>query len=1203
MKKRILIIVLLIVLLAASFPVTTAWLLDTTEKTVGVKSYVHKSYFESGDGSSIVQYAGSNLSSDEGCAFEIKYPVQLYYFAWLQYLGYFNQSENGSTIKQMYFYLSSDLNMYDEETGTQWVLPPIGTETFPFLGNFDGNGHTISNLVVQNVATSTASPTTLSDAPEALGTVEIVGLFGVVGSLSTKGTANASYESGGDFLSTSGYSYTYQAGNNEIKNFNLNNVTLKAEANTNKTLVGAVAGYLNANVSHVSVEEAYLSVVNGLSSVSGLTNISDYSVIGYNADELSSSNVTSIGLAVPTIDSSNTLATAYSGSTGQGEDWGGSINMLSLFNRLDYIRNEYYNIYNGGTSIGYIERIQGANPSTDRYAFYNDPSAQHIIYLTDSSTSSGITYTVSNETEAVYDISCNGEYLNVNDTFDGVKGGSGSNNQWHLGSNGYLYTTVNRSYGDYTRQVVLYLNLSNGKLVLNQTGSTVWAESSGIIYLSTDTSKYLTYVSGGWAVQGNTDTKIRIYTDGNTSKYLSINSTHDNITQSSTATDWYAEAYSGTYYYIYCVVGGVRYYLTQGPTTTSSFTIVEESSFVKNNNAGTRWILSSLANGTTIFKTSKNRIYYYSNKWITGSSSSNNAKITVIQASQAVPKTAMSSNGTGNIVTSATTSNATTGTSFPINAASGSISPSVSNPGYFNAGYDTSGRGSIRVSRYSVYKVSGQFYDLSGSVSGTEGNYTVGTVYTPSNNTTNPGFTTIGSNTAAFTNQYYDKEEDGETKEGIGNIFLSLLNSGGGYIYGLHFTNSSIDTSNITFNVREKGAITFMAGTYYNSTAANTAFFSLYHEVNGTYKEVEAIYEVGNTYKYKYKNESYSGGGTKIFDCSLLVNPSSIQMECLYYFEIPVVAGNYRLGSVDGKDGAYMMYLDISASGDNNSVVVPGTSIVETEVVTTYNYEYLPGINIKSTNSTYDAVLSEKIASPTTSSVSKDLTYDDMTKDSKFILPYSDTTSDKLVVANYLGKTEVITQKTTMTGTVDSVNTTIVVTKTTTRVYNASNVVTSTTNTISATMNGTDMQAIPTGFAQSDLALPNLVVEVHYYDSGGVTISTSTDASVSNNALSVSTYSINLTYSGELIVKVDSVPSGKTVNVNSVSVSANDILGFGSLSNDLTSATLNGSSASFKKIGTSYYYVKSDATSSGSSIYTISNGVATIVSNGSYRGS
>ena len=87
------------------------------------------------------------------------------------------------------------------------------------------------------------------------------------------------------------------------------------------------------------------------------------------------------------------------------------------------------------------------------------------------------------------------------------------------------------------------------------------------------------------------------------------------------------------------------------------------------------------------------------------------------------------------------------------------------------------------------------------------------------------------------------------------------------------------------------------------------------------------------------------------------------------------------------------------------------------------------------------------------------------------------------------------------------------------------------------------------------------------------------------------------------VTKIEVKEKSDRVTVNNVSVSANDILGFGSLSNDLTSATLNGSSTSFKKIGTSYYYVKSDATSAGSSIYTISNGVATIVSNGSYRGS
>ena len=30
------------------------------------------------------------------------------------------------------------------------TLPPIGTEIFPFLGNFDGNNCTISNFTISN---------------------------------------------------------------------------------------------------------------------------------------------------------------------------------------------------------------------------------------------------------------------------------------------------------------------------------------------------------------------------------------------------------------------------------------------------------------------------------------------------------------------------------------------------------------------------------------------------------------------------------------------------------------------------------------------------------------------------------------------------------------------------------------------------------------------------------------------------------------------------------------------------------------------------------------------------------------------------------------------------------------------------------------------------------------------------------------------
>ncbi|MBP5466374.1 MAG: hypothetical protein J6Y43_02280, partial [Clostridia bacterium] len=291
MKKKLTIIVLLALIAAIMIPATFAWIADNSATDFGITSYVHKSYFESGDGTSAVQYSGNEAElgyNDEGCAFEIKYPVQFYYFTWLQYMGYFNQAktEEGHTteINQVYFYLSADLYM------DGWILPPVGTDEFPFLGSFNGNGHTIHNLTVQNVlTTNVVSATTLNDIPESIGPVEIVGLFGVVGSPSTIGTANASYEYSGNFVSTDEYEYTYNVANNEIKNFNLDGITIKANAATNRALIGAVAGYLNANVAHADVIDATLCLANGTSAIVGKTNVSDYSVIGYNVSELSSS--------------------------------------------------------------------------------------------------------------------------------------------------------------------------------------------------------------------------------------------------------------------------------------------------------------------------------------------------------------------------------------------------------------------------------------------------------------------------------------------------------------------------------------------------------------------------------------------------------------------------------------------------------------------------------------------------------------------------------------------------------------------------------------------------------------------------------------------------------------------------------------------------------------------------------------------------
>jgi hypothetical protein len=123
-------------LIGSLFTATFAWfnVLNKAEIPTGY-GFTASSYFAGGDGSAEKPYI-------------INQPIHLYNLAWLQYLGYFNLSEN-SAYKQTYFVLGSDVDM--TSTGTEnWTLPPIGTSDNPFIGNFDGKGYTISNLVVDN---------------------------------------------------------------------------------------------------------------------------------------------------------------------------------------------------------------------------------------------------------------------------------------------------------------------------------------------------------------------------------------------------------------------------------------------------------------------------------------------------------------------------------------------------------------------------------------------------------------------------------------------------------------------------------------------------------------------------------------------------------------------------------------------------------------------------------------------------------------------------------------------------------------------------------------------------------------------------------------------------------------------------------------------------------------------------------------------
>ena len=171
------------------------------------------------------------------------------------------------------------------------------------------------------------------------------------------------------------------------------------------------------------------------------------------------------------------------------------------------------------------------------------------------------------------------------------------------------------------------------------------------------------------------------------------------------------------------------------------------------------------------------------------------------------------------------------------------------------------------------------------------------------------------------------------------------LDAGEGSVYGLHFmdaeiskdhlvtlptatlngqtyTNFAVPEDSIDFTLRTQGYINFFAGTYFSGSNVQ-CFFSLHQIFRNAQNEITEIKEIyknadGTSYTYRYDGESAPSSGTKVFDTAWLTNPGNITANRVYYFEIPVNEGEYALGSVAGKNGAYLLYLDISThQGDS----------------------------------------------------------------------------------------------------------------------------------------------------------------------------------------------------------------------------------------------------------------------------------------------
>lgn len=260
---------------------------------------------------------GNQALGTEEYPYGIENAKQLYYFSWLQDMGFFNEDKKGKSnedgtetgdgvIDKCYFVLMNDIDASD------YILPPCGIAKYPFVGNFDGNNCLIKNLRVSNSISAgqiTSYPKTLDSNNDRLTKEEfnsspaIVGFFGIIGSYDAD--------------------ISYDTSVNAVKDLYFDNLTIQTSATS--VMAGLLAGYANGSLDNCGVRSGKFEFSDGVSPIANSTfgesnsKLSKYSLIGdYNPSGFK-----------------------WNGKPGGGQqtDFGGSIDMLTLNRRVSYIVN------------------------------------------------------------------------------------------------------------------------------------------------------------------------------------------------------------------------------------------------------------------------------------------------------------------------------------------------------------------------------------------------------------------------------------------------------------------------------------------------------------------------------------------------------------------------------------------------------------------------------------------------------------------------------------------------------------------------------------------------------------------------------------------------------------------------------------------------------------------------------------------------
>ena len=563
---------------------TIAWFLPTakiTKENDPIKGVVEGAYFAYGNGSP-ESLGGVNKP------FGINKPRHLYNLAWLTYLGYFKSG-------QYYFEIDPALTTTLDMEG--WILPPIGTPEFPFMGNFNGNGKIIENLAISNsgselTASTNKHPAAVSASDFNAKNVNIVGVFGTIGNLPTT-------------------SYTASPGVNRVYNLGLTDITVKTTTST--ALIGSVAGYVNGTLEGVAIDNGTVNIpsaTNALGTVgtNNIDKLSEYTIVGYATSDYKRQ----ITRVVDTIYGVNVSSGNEFNATEQGasNDWGGSINMKTIYERLYGIKyygvavlsrggNGYNPLFDWKINRTYYDDVEtNTTPSTSNfmqlyhgqnrgtsdgteyvgnYVFLNRNSGTGVnnngdwMYLSGGHYENRTYYSYAKHTG--YYITDGTNYLNYDGSNLGNTTNSNTATVWNFDNiNTTTFTTkISMNYASGSQNRWLRNNGGTLEITNNEANGTTWTvtRNANNELEITSGSYSLTYDDGAWGLYLTAGTtKYRIsngtyYIVGNATAGSAVSST----TTQANATIWTRDNNNNFYF----TSGGTNYYLARRITYTTNW--------------------------------------------------------------------------------------------------------------------------------------------------------------------------------------------------------------------------------------------------------------------------------------------------------------------------------------------------------------------------------------------------------------------------------------------------------------------------------------------------------------------------------------------------------------------------------------------------------------------------------------------------------